>query len=60
MSRVRVCHIAHVPLTFKALFPLFVVVMPQEPRPPVLLLLLLLLSLQTREVTVSVLQVRGV
>lgn len=28
----------YVAITFNALFPLFVVVMPQQPRPPVLLM----------------------
>lgn len=36
-------------ITFKALFPLFVVVMPREPRPPVLLVGLLI-----RKVAVSI------
>lgn len=35
-------------ITFKALFPLFVVVMPREPRPPVLLV-----GLWVRKVTIS-------
>lgn len=40
--------LSYMPITFKALFPLFVVVMPQEPRPPVLLV-----GLWGRKVTVS-------